>query len=220
MYRYPLSSRIGGPFFDRPPGGPVNEPQAVENFSPLSPRMSFSGSAGGSSKSLKPDAMKTQTLNAPRRDRLIHEHNHDPYKTKSKLREPAFCPTCKAVFRNGRWQWADSWAVNSNPVICQACNRIRDNYPAGVITLKGGFVMQHKTEILNLVRNHETEEKAEHPLHRIMKVEERPASMIVTTTDIHLPRRIGESLRHSHKGELDIHYDQEGYFIRVNWFRD
>ena len=80
--------------------------------------------------------------------------------------------------------------------------------------------MRHKAEILNLVHNHEMKENAEHPLHRIMGIEEHPNSIVVSTTDIHLPQRIGESLHHAHKGELDIHYDEEGYFVRVNWVRD
>lgn len=36
----------------------------------------------------------------------------------------------------------------------------------------------------------------------------------------HLPRRIADALHHAYKGELDIHYDEEGYFVRVNWKRE
>jgi hypothetical protein len=39
----------------------------------------------------------------PRRDRLIHEHVHDPYKTRLQLPEPTVCPQCGAVFHEGRW---------------------------------------------------------------------------------------------------------------------
>src|SRR5689334_9396882 len=117
--------------------------------------------------------MKTQpiTVAPARRDRLLRERIHDPYKTKSKLSEPTVCPVCNAVFKKGRWQWAASWPADSHKEICQACHRIKDGYPAGVLTLTGPFVMLHKTEILNLVHHLEREEKADHPLHRIMKIE-------------------------------------------------
>jgi hypothetical protein len=155
-----------------------------------------------------------------RKDRLIHERVHDPYKTKHKLPEPTVCPVCNAVFHDGRWQWAESWPVDAPKEMCQACHRTKDNYPAGVVTLTGEFLYAHKAEILNLARHHEKKENTEHPLHRIMKIEEHPDAVIVSTTDIHLPRRIGEALHHAYKGELGVHYDEEGYFVRVNWNRE
>ncbi len=156
----------------------------------------------------------------PRRDRLIHEHIHDPYKTRLKLPEPTVCPTCGAVYHQGRWQWADSYPFDAHRETCQACHRIRDHYPAGVITLSGAFTQQHKTDIVNLVRHHEALETKEHPLHRIIKIDEHPDSIIISTTDIHLPRRIGEALRRAYKGDLDLQYAEETYFIRVHWRRE
>ena len=155
-----------------------------------------------------------------RRDRLLHEMIHDPYKTKSKLQDHTVCPVCNAVFLNGRWQWADSWPLNSPKELCQACHRTKDDYPAGLLTLTGAFVRANKTELLNLARHHEQEENAEHPLHRIMRIEEHPDSLVIKTTDIHLPQRIGEALRHAYHGELDLHYDEEGYFARATWRRE
>ena len=140
--------------------------------------------------------MKTTTSRKPRtarKDRLIQELVHDPYKTKHKLRDSTVCPVCKAVYLEGRWQWADSWPLDAREETCQACNRIRDHYPAGIVTLTGPFVQTHREEILHLVRNNEEEEKSEHPLHRLMAIEEQPGAIIIKTTDIHLPRRIGEA---------------------------
>jgi uncharacterized protein (UPF0248 family) len=85
---------------------------------------------------------------------------------------------------------------------------------------KGDFATSHKDEIIHLARHQEEQEKAEHPLHRIMEIEERDGAIVVRTTDIHLPRRIGEALRHAYHGELEFHYAQEAYFIRVRWSRD
>jgi hypothetical protein len=53
-----------------------------------------------------------------------------------------------------------------------------------------------------------------------MGIEERPEEVVVTTTDIHLPRRIGHALEHAHKGQMEIHFDKEGHFARMKWHRD
>ena len=46
----------------------------------------------------------------------------------------------------------------------------------------------------------------------------RPGSC--NTTDIHLPRRIGEAVKRAFHGTLDEHFDEGGYFVRVNWVSD
>jgi len=153
----------------------------------------------------------------PRKDRLIHERVHDPYKTRHKPPEPSVCPVCHAVFKGGRWQWLESWPTDSHKEICQACRRIRDNYPAGLVTMNGDFVKTHRVEVLRLARNEEKAERDQHPLHRIIQVEERPGGVVVSTTDIHLPRRIGEALRRAYKGRLELHYEKESCLVRVNW---
>ena len=143
---------------------------------------------------------------------------HDPYKTRLKLPEPTVCPACNAVFQGGRWQWAETPA-DANQAACQACNRIADKIPAGVVTLSGDFLAENRSEILNLARNQETLEKGAHPLHRIMKIESGANRVTINTTDIHLPRRIGEAVHRAYSGELDFQYDQGEYFLRVNWHR-
>jgi len=97
---------------------------------------------------------------------------------------------------------------------------MKDRYAAGLVTLTGRFVAQHKAEILNQVRHIEQSEMADHPLHRIMKIKERPDSIEISTTDIHLPRRLGEALHRAHKGKLFLHYCDETCFVRVNWTRE
>lgn len=164
--------------------------------------------------------MKTKTDLGTRRDRLMHEHIHDPYKTPHKLPEPTLCPDCGAVFHGGRWQWMASPPHDAHRTSCQACHRTRDVYPAGVITLKGGFAGEHRAELLSLARHLEAEAKRLHPLHRIMKIEEHPNSMAISTTDIHLPHAIAEAIHHAYHGELKIDYDKEGYFVRVEWQRE
>lgn len=154
----------------------------------------------------------------PRVDRLIRERVHDPYKTRLKLKDPAVCRQCGAVYEGDRWHWGEA-PEGAEEALCQACHRINDKYPAGEVTLAGGFLRRHKPEILGLIHNTEAAEKEEHPLHRIMGIDERPEEIVVTTTDIHLPRRIGQAMSDAYEGEFDFDYDEDGYFIRVSWSR-
>lgn len=166
--------------------------------------------------------MKTQVAGTalPRRDRLLHEMIHDPYKTRSKLPEPTFCPVCQAIYSQGRWQWSDTRSFDAHEEMCPAWHRTKDDYPAGVLTLSGRFMETDRQSLINLARHQEKLENAEHPLHRIMRIEEHPGSIVIRTTDIHLPWRIADALHHAFKGRLDVHYDEEGYYFRGHWHRD
>ena len=48
----------------------------------------------------------------------------------------------------------------------------------------------HRDEVLNLARNQAQDEGKQHPLHRIMCIDEQAATVTIATTDIHLPKRI------------------------------
>ena len=43
--------------------------------------------------------------------------------------------------------------------------------------------------------------------------------MTVTTTDIHLPRRIAEAVAHAYRGELVLEYGKNEYRLRAEWRR-
>jgi hypothetical protein len=170
--------------------------------------------------------MKTRDLHRaePRHDLIkshhIQEEVHDPYKPRAKPEEPCVCPKCGAVDLDGRWQWPRRKVQALQEELCPACRRAADNYPAGEIFLSGSFAASHKQEILDLVRNTEQAEKAEHPLQRIMSIDDAEGQITIRTTDIHLPRRIGHAIFGAFKGELDTRYDRDGYFVRVTWKRD
>ena len=155
-----------------------------------------------------------------RRDRLIKERTHDPYKTRLKLPEPTVCPRCSATWHAGRWQWLEHQPENANEELCQACHRINDRYPAGELALRGSFLKAHEEEILHLIRNTEKAENQDHPLHRIISIDRTEDGFLVTTTDLHLPRRIGQAIYNAYEGEFDFNYDEEGYFVRANWRRE
>ena len=128
------------------------------------------------------------------------------------------CSDCGAVFRRGRWAHGEA-PDGSNRDRCPACWRIREKLPAGRVVLEGPFYAAHRDELLQLVRHEADNESSEHPINRIMDIEEDGARAIVTTTDIHTPHRIGTALERAYQGELEMHYGDEEYSIRVSWRR-
>ena len=153
-----------------------------------------------------------------RRDELRDELVHDAYKSQKKLAEPTQCPACRAVYSGGRWNWGTA-PDGAHEERCPACQRVHDHFPAGYVVLKGAFLAGHREEVLQLARNREAKEKAEHPLERIMDIEEIEGGVQITTTDTHLARDIGEALHSAYRGELEYHYNKEENLLRVHWAR-
>jgi hypothetical protein len=96
---------------------------------------------------------------------------------------------------------------------------MNDHFPAGFIALEGEFFKAHSKEIMLLIKNIEQHDRAEHPLKRIMTIEQNGDSTLVTTTDIHLARGIGEAVRHAYHGQLELHYNTGEHLLRVHWKR-
>lgn len=143
---------------------------------------------------------------------------HDPYLNTVKLSDLSICPDCHAIYHKGRWQWGEG-SSNANSVQCPACKRMAEQLPAGFITIEGEFSQAHREELLNLIRHFAEREKMEHPLKRIMNIEDTPERLFITTTDIHLARGIGEALQKAFKGELTYHYNEGEYLLRLHWIR-
>lgn len=160
----------------------------------------------------------TDYLRQGRQDRLIQELEHDPYHSKHKLEEPTVCPDCGAVFSHGRWTWGDA-PEGAHEYPCPACHRVRDRVPAAFLTLRGDFLCEHKEEIMNLVHNYETREKAEHPLKRIMGIEKQAQGLEISFTDAHLARGIGDAIHHAYEGDIDYQYTKQDIMLRVTWER-
>ncbi len=153
-----------------------------------------------------------------RRDKLIREREHDTYKIRGKLPDPTACTDCGAMYRNGRWAWGAP-PVDAHRTICPACQRVRDDYPGGHLTLRGDFVRDHREELLGLARNVEEREKGQHPLKRIMAVRDVEAEVLITTTDPNLARSIGDAMYSAYEGDLDYQYTEESNVLRVTWSR-
>jgi len=158
-------------------------------------------------------------LKQGRQDKLIQEERHDTYKEQEKWPEPTICSECSAVFIGGRWAWEER-ADNAHAIICPACQRIKDVFPAGYLEIKGAFFGSHREEMLNLIHNLEALEKGEHPMERLMAITTEEDHTLITTTGIHLARRIGEALKHAYQGDLEFAYGDDEKIIRLTWIRD
>ena len=147
--------------------------------------------------------------------RAQDDHILDPYQRQQKLHEPTVCRRCGAIYRNARWQWGEKPA-DAHEEPCPACRRIEEELPAGIVTVHGPLTPTRKDEIIGLARHQEQAENREHPLNRIIAIDEKEDGLSITTTDIHLPRRLGEALKRALHGDLAMHFDQDNYFVRVD----
>jgi hypothetical protein len=167
---------------------------------------------------MKNERASHEDLQSGRHFEMEYEAADDPYQPRGKLPEPTVCSDCGAVYHGGRWQWMTAPA-NAHETRCAACRRIHENLPAGYLSIEGQFPQEHRDEVWHLARNVETREKKEHPLQRIMSMQEDGGKLSITTTDIHLARNIGEALQHAYKGDLKFHYNKAEYLLRVHWQR-
>jgi hypothetical protein len=163
--------------------------------------------------------LKIRSRSRVRRDRQIEDVRHDAYREQAKPKEPAACPRCGAIFHAGRWAWGAK-PDHAHEHLCPACSRIRDNLPAGWVELSGKFLARNEAAILALVRNEEQRSKTGHPLERIMDISRDDGKTIVSTTDLHLARRIGDAIKHAFHGDLALKYSEDESLVRVYWSKE
>jgi hypothetical protein len=114
------------------------------------------------------------------------------------------------------------WTLRAPPLAqtrsgrCPACQRIADHAPAGTLRIPATFLAQ-RDEVLNLIRNVEEQERAEHPLERVMGVDEQGGRMTVTTTGIHIARQIANKLARRFHRKAHVRYADEESRIDVDW---
>jgi hypothetical protein len=148
--------------------------------------------------------------------RAQSDQRGDPYQPARQPAGPVVCPQCQVVHSDGRWHWGAP-PPDAGRELCPACRRQNDDFPAGIVTMHGPIAPARRAEMIALARHQEAAEKPEHPLNRIIRVAESDDALVITTTDIHLPRRIGEALTRAYHGELDVVFEEDGYFVRVDW---
>ncbi len=150
---------------------------------------------------------------------------NDPYAPRIDPGEVAACTECHALYHRRHWFFdADAYVretmqPTTRMVVCPACQKIRDRYAEGQVTLRASpFLTAHKEEIVHLLRNEEERAKGVNPLERIIEITESEEGMVVTTTNEKLAQRLGRMLKSAYQGETTYHWS-EPKFLSVTWQR-
>lgn len=151
------------------------------------------------------------------RTRVYPDERRDTYMEQEKREGVLMCESCGSAWMDGRWSW-NPVPLDAPFTVCPACQRIRDDYPAGIVQIEGDFLEEHAEEIRQLIENVEKTEKEEHPMERFLDYPDDGPPRRITTTGTHLARRIGEALQAAFEGELRVDYRPET-FLRVWWTR-
>jgi hypothetical protein len=138
----------------------------------------------------------------------------------------AICPVCHAISDGRHWRLDEEeyHKLRQDPKVkvelCPADERIRRQMFDGEVVLRGGWLQDHREEVLNWVRNEEKRARSSNPMARLASVQERDGYIYILTTSQALARRIGSGLKSAFKGRLTIQRLPYESFTRVRWARD
>lgn len=149
----------------------------------------------------------------------------DPYQPRLDPGEVAVCTECHAIYQRRHWFFdhdtyvRETMQPTTRMVVCPACQKIRDHYAEGQVTLHASpFLSAHKEEIVHLIRNEEERAKGINPLERIVGLTESGEGIVVTTTNEKLAQRIGRTLKSTYQGQTTYRWS-EPKFLSVEWER-
>ena len=159
----------------------------------------------------------------------------DPYTANTPQTGFAICPECKSVYYNKRWALPHpqgdtimpksprSMRKSGNPVmmpelfVCPACQKIRDGYAEGFVSIRWENWLAHKADIIGLIHNEEKRASHVNPLERIMAVHTRSNGIDVETTTERMAQRIGRDLARAFKGKVQYKWSHKDKVARVQW---
>ncbi|HXN07803.1 MAG TPA: BCAM0308 family protein [Nitrospiria bacterium] len=169
---------------------------------------------------------KTNTRHPiPQLRRGTEAKSNDPYGSRKGSKDPAKCGICQSVYHRKRWYTKedrldlDVSEKTMTITVCPTCRKTRENYPQGVVTLRGEFLAENKDEILHLIRNEEERTKRINPVARIISVKDTDDGIEIQTTSERFAERLGKEVKKAFKGELHFHWSKGDKLVRVEWVR-
>ncbi len=151
----------------------------------------------------------------------------DPYLPRGASQRISVCKGCHSVYKSKRW-YADPDIFDAAlkipdtiTIVCPACLKIRDNFPGGIVTLRGDYVPSHKQELMNLIKNEEARAHGFNPLERVISVTENgQGSVVISTTNEKLAQRLGRAVKKAFHGEVTYRWSHDNKLARVDWVRE
>jgi len=151
----------------------------------------------------------------------------DSYLPRGANRSISVCESCRAVNMNKRW-YAEGKVTESalkthasEKVLCPACLKIQDNFPGGIVTLKGDYVLPHKNDLMTVIHNEEERARKLNPLERVMSVKESgDGGLVISTTNERLAQRFGRAIKRAFHGTVTYGWSHDNKLVRVEWLRD
>ncbi|MFA5072687.1 MAG: BCAM0308 family protein [Nitrospirota bacterium] len=151
----------------------------------------------------------------------------DSYISRKGQAKILLCEACNDVYMNKRWYHDNNLSEQAaqNPetvkVICPADQKIRDDFPGGIVTLRGSYVRSHKDALLQLVKNEEERARGLNPLERIISIKEHGnGEVVITTTNEKMAQRIGRAINKAFHGEVSYRWSHDTKLVRVDWKRE
>lgn len=163
------------------------------------------------------------------------EHVGDPYASHYPKTGFAICPECQSVYFHKRWtlpQPTEGTIIPQSPrasrkagkplmmpefFLCPACQKIRDGYPEGYVSIQWPNWLTHKAEIMGLIHNEEKRASHVNPLERIMAIHTRSGGVDIETTTEQMAQRIGRDLVRAFHGKVQYKWSHKDKLARVQW---
>ncbi len=140
--------------------------------------------------------------------------------------EAAACGECHALYQEKRWFFDEKLygkltsAGKVRQLVCPTCQKVKDRYAEGFLTLSGEFLVAHKNEIVTLLEKEAAKVSKRSVIDRIIRmVPEGDDKLVVETTTEKLTEHLGRAIYKAYKGDLSFQWSEPNPFVRVYWSR-
>jgi hypothetical protein len=90
----------------------------------------------------------------------------------------------------------------------------------GRLKLSGQFLLDHESDLVNLIKHQGNLAAAKNPGHKVTKIEKVNGGIVVETSDHNLALHIGKALSAAYKGKHEYKFSAGEKYVEVLWQRD